>query len=165
MTDQQLQTGSAPRDFAEGEERDLPGAPRDFAEGEERDLPGAPRDFAEGEEGDLPGAPRDFAEGQEDPSSQHGLSAQRAISPSRRTRGPARSARARRGWSAELLLDVCAVRLDRAHREEELLRDLGVRVAQRDQPQDLDLALGEVVRRPGRLGRRGGQDGAEPGFR
>jgi hypothetical protein len=68
MTDQELQT-EAPRDFAEGEERDLPGAPRDFAEGEERDLPGAPRDFAEGEERDIPGAPRDFAEGQEDPSS------------------------------------------------------------------------------------------------
>jgi len=35
MTDQELQTDSAPRDFAEGEERSLPGAPRDFAEGQE----------------------------------------------------------------------------------------------------------------------------------
>jgi hypothetical protein len=50
MTDQELQSGSAPRDFAEGEERNLPGAPRDFAEGEERNVPGAPRDFAEGQE-------------------------------------------------------------------------------------------------------------------
>jgi hypothetical protein len=50
MTDQQLHSDPAPRDFAEGEERNLPGAPRDFAEGEERNLPGAPRDFAEGQE-------------------------------------------------------------------------------------------------------------------
>jgi len=35
-----------------------------------------------------------------------------------------------------------------------LLADLGVRVAQRDEPQHLGLAFGEVVRRPsGRLGR------------
>ena len=32
-------------------------------------IEGAPRDFAEGEERELPGAPRDFAEGQEHPSS------------------------------------------------------------------------------------------------
>jgi hypothetical protein len=32
----QTDTADAPRDFAEGEERDRPGAPRDFAEGQER---------------------------------------------------------------------------------------------------------------------------------
>ena len=46
--------------------------------------------------------------------------------------------------------------------EEELLADLGVGVAERDQPQDLDLALGEVVRRPGSGRRRGGDPRAEP---
>ena len=35
MTDQELHTDSSPRDFAEAEERDIPGAPRDFAEGQE----------------------------------------------------------------------------------------------------------------------------------
>ena len=50
----------------------------------------------------------------------------------------------------ELLLDVRAVRLDRAHREEELPGDLRVRVAERDQAQHLDLALREVVGRAGR---------------
>ena len=54
--------------------------------------------------------------------------------------------RARR--PARLALDVRAVRLDRAHAEVELLADLGVRVAERDQAQDLELALGEVVGRP-----------------
>jgi hypothetical protein len=39
----------------------------------------------------------------------------------------------------QFLLDVCAMRLDRAHREEQLLGNLGVRMAQRDQPQDLKL--------------------------
>jgi hypothetical protein len=33
------------------------------------------------------------------------------------------------------------MRLDGAHAEVELLRDLGVRVAERDQPQDLGLAV------------------------
>jgi hypothetical protein len=60
MTDHALQTDSGARDSVDTE-----GAPRDFAEGEERNLPGAPRDFAEGEERNVPGAPRDFAEGQE----------------------------------------------------------------------------------------------------
>jgi hypothetical protein len=40
------------------------------------------------------------------------------------------------------------VRLDRADAEVELLADLRVRVAERDQPQDLELALREVVGRP-----------------
>ena len=44
------------------------------------------------------------------------------------------------------------MRLDGAHRQEQLLGDLGVGVAERDQPQHLDLALGEVVGRPGRRG-------------
>ena len=58
---------------------------------------------------------------------------------------------------------MCA-RCDSTVRTEriELLGDLGVRVAERDQPQDLDLALGEVVRRPRGLGRRGGECSAEP---
>ena len=46
---------------------------------------------------------------------------------------------------AELLHDVRAVRLGRAHRDVELLRDLLVRVAEREQPQHLALALGERV--------------------
>ena len=55
------------------------------------------------------------------------------------------------------------MRLDGAHAEEELRGDLGVRVAERDQPQDLHLALGEVVRRPGGLRRRRGDARAELG--
>ena len=42
---------------------------------------------------------------------------------------------------AELLLDVGAMGLDRAHRQEELLADLGVRVTERDEPQHLGLAI------------------------
>ena len=60
--------------------------------------------------------------------------------------------RARR--AAQLLLDVRAVGLDRARREEELLRDLAVGVAQRDQAEHLHLALAQVV------GRAGGSSGA-----
>ena len=45
----------------------------------------------------------------------------------------------------ELLHDVRAVRLGRSHRDVELLRDLLVRVAEREQPQDLALAVGERV--------------------
>ena len=55
---------------------------------------------------------------------------------------------------AELLLDVRAVRLDRANADHELLSDLGVGVAERDQPQDLRLALAELV---GGLGRDRGR--------
>ena len=64
--------------------------------------------------------------------------------------------------AARLVLDVRAVRLDRADAEVELLADLRVRVAERDQAQDLELALGEVVGRPGGR-RRGGEPGAELG--
>ena len=63
----------------------------------------------------------------------------------------------RPGRAAGLLLDVRAVRLDRAHAEVELSGDLGVGVAEGDQAQDLELALGQVVRWAGRL-RRGGRD-------
>ena len=56
--------------------------------------------------------------------------------------------------AAELLLDVRAVGLDGAHGEVQLCGDLRVRVAERDQPQHLDLALAQVVGRPaGRAGR------------
>ena len=51
------------------------------------------------------------------------------------------------GAAAELLLDVRAVGLHRAHAQVELPGDLRVGVAERDQPQDLQLALGQVVRR------------------
>ena len=51
------------------------------------------------------------------------------------------------GGAAQLLLDVRAVGLDRARGEEELLADLDVGVAERDQPQDVDLARRQVVRR------------------
>ena len=56
--------------------------------------------------------------------------------------------------AAQLLLDVRAVGLDGARREVQLLGDLGVGVAERDQPQDLELALGQVVGRAG-AARRG----------
>ena len=52
----------------------------------------------------------------------------------------ARSGRAPRGVDTpQLLLDVGAVRLDRADAQEQLLGDLVVRVAERDQAQDLEL--------------------------
>ena len=54
------------------------------------------------------------------------------------------------GASSQLLLDVRAVGLDGAHAQVELLGDLVVGVAERDQPQDLELALGEVVGRAAR---------------
>ena len=55
------------------------------------------------------------------------------------------------GAEAELLHDVRAVRLGGAHRDEERLRDLLVRVAERQQPQHLALAVGErIARRPAR---------------
>ena len=59
--------------------------------------------------------------------------------------------------AANLLLDVGAVGLDRARGQEELAGDLGVGVAEGDQPQHLELALGQVVGRPAGLGGRGGQ--------
>jgi hypothetical protein len=41
------------------------------------------------------------------------------------------------------------MRLDCAHGEIQLLADLGVRVPEGDQPQHVDLALGEIVWRSG----------------
>src|SRR4051794_4200524 len=58
----------------------------------------------------------------------------------------------------QLLLDVRAVRLDGAHGEVQLLADLGVRVSERDQAQDVDLARGQIV---GRALGGGGERGAE----
>ena len=57
--------------------------------------------------------------------------------------------------AAQLALQMCAVRLHRAHRELQLCGDLGVGVAQGEESQDLDLALGELVRR------RRGADGLD----
>ena len=65
----------------------------------------------------------------------------------------------------DLLLDVRAVRLDRAHAQVELPGDLGVGVAERDLPQDLDLALGEVIGRAGGLRGRGCEARAQRGLR
>ena len=56
----------------------------------------------------------------------------------------------RAGRDPELLHDVRAVRLDRAHREEERLGDLLVRVAERQQPKDLVLPLRQRVLLPAR---------------
>jgi signal transduction histidine kinase len=105
----------------------------------------------------------------------------RASAPARHRDAPA--GRARRAWpsasevdepvlervahelgaagAAQLVLDVRPVRLHRAHAEVELLGDLGVRVAQRDEPQDGDLALGQVVGRPGGRRRLGDHPRAE----
>src|SRR4029078_4457862 len=47
----------------------------------------------------------------------------------------------------ELLQDVAPVGLDRADAEEELSGDLLIRVPECDQPEDLTLALGQVVLR------------------
>ena len=95
-----------------------------------------------------------------------GRRARRALTPGGGDRDPRRAFRRRRAQAGleqvalervadelralghpQLLLDVGAVRLDRADAEVELVGDLAVGVAERDQPQDLDLALGEVVRR------------------
>ena len=46
---------------------------------------------------------------------------------------------------AQLVEDVAAVGLDGADAQEELTRDLLIRVAERDEAQDLALALGQVV--------------------
>ena len=51
------------------------------------------------------------------------------------------------GRHRQLLLDVRAVGLDGAHAQVELLGDLVVRVAERDQAENLELALREIVRR------------------
>src|SRR3954454_8642896 len=64
--------------------------------------------------------------------------------------------------AADLLLDVRAVRLDRAHAQVEPARDLRVRVAERDQPQNLDLALGQVIRQAARRRRLGREPRAQP---
>ena len=57
------------------------------------------------------------------------------------------------GVEVKFALDVRAMRLDRACAQEELLGDLGVGVAERDQPQDVALAGGASgPRRP--AGRR-----------
>ena len=61
----------------------------------------------------------------------------------------------------ELLLYVRAVSFDRAYREEQLLGNLGVGVAERDQAQHLHLALGQAAGRSPR--RLGGDPRAEPG--
>jgi hypothetical protein len=62
----------------------------------------------------------------------------------------------------ELALDVRAVRLDRAHAQEQLLADLGVGVPQGEKSQNVDLPRAEVVpRRAGVAGLRG-DAGAEP---
>src|ERR671937_1835377 len=47
--------------------------------------------------------------------------------------------------AAELHPDVLHVRVDGAGVEEQLARDLAVRLADRDQPQDLDLAPGQAA--------------------
>ena len=49
--------------------------------------------------------------------------------------------------AAQLLLQMCAVRLDGAHREMQLSGDLRVGVTKGEESQHLELALGEVVRR------------------
>src|SRR4051794_3615080 len=64
--------------------------------------------------------------------------------------------------SPKLLLDVRAVRLDRAGGEEQSLCDLGVGVPEGDQAQDLELAHREVVWRSERRRRSGGELCAEP---
>ena len=51
----------------------------------------------------------------------------------------------RAGRDPQLLHDVRAVRLGRAHRDVELARDLLVRVAEREQAQNVALAVGERV--------------------
>jgi hypothetical protein len=60
-----------------------------------------------------------------------------------------------------LLLDVRPMGLDRANAQLEGRSDLAVRVAQRDQSEDLDLTRGELVGRPGGRSRRDGEPGSE----
>ena len=67
------------------------------------------------------------------------------------------------GLEAELLHDVRPVRLGGAHRDEQHLRDLLIRVAEREQAQHLALPVGERVARspPGRVDLRLREPGAE----
>src|SRR5918996_2938587 len=65
---------------------------------------------------------------------------------------------------AELLLDVGPMRLDGAHAEVEPARDLAVGVAERDQTEHVELALGQVAGRAARGGRHARSElGVEPG--
>src|SRR5918999_313075 len=64
---------------------------------------------------------------------------------------------------SELALDRGAMCLDGSDAEEELLRDLRVRVPEGDQAQDLGLALAEIARSAERLGRGGGEPCPELG--
>jgi hypothetical protein len=66
--------------------------------------------------------------------------------------------------ATQLVLDVRPVYLDRPCGEEELLADLGVGVAEREQSQHFDLAIREVIRRPCRFARQPGEGSAEPGI-
>src|SRR6185437_2066286 len=60
---------------------------------------------------------------------------------------------------AQLLHDVRAVRLRPANGDEELRRDLLIRVPEREQPQHLTLAIGErILFGPARLGGLGGDE-------
>ena len=63
--------------------------------------------------------------------------------------------------TVELLLDARAMGLDGAHREEHLLADLAVGVAEGEQAQHLHLTIAEVVGTAERRRRRGGERGAE----
>src|SRR5688572_26333108 len=67
----------------------------------------------------------------------------------------------RAGRHAELLLDVRTVRLDGPDAQEQLLGDLAVRVAERDQPQHLELPLAQLRERTDRAVRRRRHAGAE----
>jgi len=60
-----------------------------------------------------------------------------------------------------LLLDVGPMGLDGTNAQSENRGDLAVRVAERDQSEDLDLARAEVIGRPGGRSRPGGEPGSE----
>jgi hypothetical protein len=49
------------------------------------------------------------------------------------------------GGDLELALDACTMGLDRAYAQEELGGYLAIRVAEGDEPQNLDLALAQAV--------------------
>src|SRR3954453_5289313 len=65
------------------------------------------------------------------------------------------------GRARRLALDVRAMRLDGADAEVELLGDLAVGEPERDEPEDLELALGQLVGWTGRRGGLRGQAGTE----